>query len=159
MKEFESTFQAGLGKGLRTSLLNARNAQALVVSDGLIPEDDTLRSVPELSNLAGVTALGEVFPFPQVHRGQVHIVIFGGTKIWEYVGGSFVLKLQGLTLGTLWSVADFYDYIVATNGQQMVRRNADDHTWEVFTDENIPLGSCVAAVNSQLIIGSPRRAL
>lgn len=159
MRESELVFREGLLKGLRSSERNPRNQAALTISNGLMPESGAFRSVPELTNMSGITALGEVFPFPQVHVGQAHTIVMGATTIWELVNGSLVQKLSGLTIGSIWTVADFYDYLILTNGVIMVRRNADSHTWEVFTDENIPQSNCVAAVNGQLIVGSPRRAL
>jgi hypothetical protein len=112
-----------------------------------------------LDLLPGLTALGESFPFPQIHEGQVHTVIFGSTKIWEYVGGQTpcTLVLDGLTPGDIWEVADFFDYIVATNGQQIVKRDPVTHEWSVVNDTMLPISECVAAVNGQLLVGSPQK--
>jgi hypothetical protein len=155
MNENELMFKAGLGKGLRGNERNARNSQALIVSNGLIPEDGALVSVPALEIISGIELLGEVFPFPQVHDGQAHVVVMGQTKIWEFVDDAFVLVLSGLTPGGIWTVADFYDYIVMTNGKVMIKRDPVTHTWGLISDVLIPLGSCVCGVNGQLFIGSP----
>jgi len=155
MKEHEFLFKKGLGIGLRRSDKNTRNTPALVVASGMIPEEGTLRSIPEVDISEDIIALGETFPYPQLHKGQVHTVVFGAATIWEWQGSTLVEVLSGLTEGSLWSVADFYEYLVATNGAQIVKRDPATGAWSVLEDENVPVGRCVAAVNGQLIIGSP----
>lgn len=159
MKEFQIVFQKGLSTGLRSSDRNSRNAQALVEAQGMFPESGTLRSLEELDLISGVTALGETFPFPQVWEGQAHILVMGSTKIWEVDGATLSLKIEGLVAGGLWTVADFFDYMLLTNGQQIVKRDAVTHAWSVLVDDNVPISNCIQAVNDQLIVGSPRRLL
>lgn len=157
MKEYPFIFKKGLLAGLRNTDKHPRNEQALILSDGAYPENTSLRAMESISLLPGIEELGESFPYPQVHRGQSHTLVFGATKIWEYKNGSYDLVKSGLTSGGLWTVADFYDYIVATNGSQLVVRNTDDHTWNVVDSEELPKSNCVAAVNGQLIVGSPNK--
>ena len=149
------TFQEGLQKGLRPTAKNNRNVQYLIQATGMFPEEGSLRSVPVLTLLSGITELEETFPFPQIHVGQNHLAVFGETTIWELQGSSFVEMLTGLDAGSIWSVADFHDYLLAANGEQVVKRDAITHTWSVVEDENIPVSYVVAAVNGQLIVGSP----
>lgn len=156
MREFEVVFQEGLLKGLRQSEKNRKNAQALVEVQGMFVDKGALSSLEAVTLVTGIEELGEVFPFPQIHQGHKHTLVMGATKIWEYVSGSFVLVLEGLVAGSLWTVADFYDYILLANGQQVVRRSAEDQGWEVVgTEQDLPFSRCVAAINGQLIVGSP----
>lgn len=148
-------FQEGLHKGLRPSARNNRNVQYLIQATGMFPEEGTLRSVPEITLLTGITALGETFPYPQIHVGQNHVVVFGESTIWEHQDGSFVQQLSGLTPGSIWTVADFNDYLLAANGEQIVKRDANTHAWSIVDDDNLPVSYVVAAVNGQLIVGSP----
>lgn len=155
MREYTHTFKKGTALGLRRESSNPRNTEALVQADGLFPEEGVLRAIDPLSIITGVDALGESFPYPQIHVGQAHTLIMGETKIWEY-DGSFNLVISGLTPGTIWTVADFYDYIILTNGSQIIKRDAVTQEWSVLEDDYVPECSCVAAVNSQLIVGSPK---
>ena len=155
MREYENIFDDGLVKGLRSTSKNMRNTQRLIKADGMFPEEGVLRAVESVTSIPGLTALGLVFPFPQLHVGQVHTIIMGPTEFWEYKSGVLTSVISGLTNNGLWTVADFYDYILITNGIEMVRRDAESHSWEVYVDENVPVSRCVAAVNGQLIVGSP----
>ena len=155
MREYEGLVKDALAKGLRTTAKNKRNEQALIKADGMIPEDGTLRAVDALSLLTDITTLGEAFPYPQVFVGEDHTIVAGATKIWEYTSGTSELVLSGLTEGPMWTMADFHDYLVMANGQQIIRRNTTSHTWEVVVDETMPISHCVAGINGQLFVGSP----
>lgn len=155
MREYENIFEDGLVSGLRATSKNVRNSQKLIQSDGMFPEEGVLRAVESITNIPGLEALGLVFPFPQLHVGQVHTLIMGSEEIWEYANGALVSVLSGLTDNGLWTVADFYDYILMSNGVHIIRRDAIAQSWSILVDDEVPISKCVAAVNGQLIVGSP----
>lgn len=157
MREYEKLIEEGLKKGLRVSSRNARNEQALIQSDGMIPEDGVLRAVDSISLLANIETLGESFPYPQVFVAQSYIIVAGETRIWEYSSGLFKLVLTGMAAGSMWTLADFHDYLVIANGNHIMRRNASNQSWEdVIGDSEMPVSNCVAGINGQLFVGGPQ---
>lgn len=75
-----------------------------------------------------------------------------------YLAGSIPLfsLLTGLTLGGMWSHADFGDYLLFTNGEVNLIR---DPTTGIFSTDNgtiFPLAKCICAHRGRLILGGPK---
>lgn len=60
------------------------------------------------------------------------LVLFTQTGVYEVDASTWALtsKLSGLTAGDVWDLADFGSYIIATNGNVMVKRSSG--TWSNF---------------------------
>lgn len=153
MKEFSIVFRGGLAKGLRPTSHNARNIEALVQSTGAVPEDGVLRTLPRLETPLGIT--GETFPFPQVVDCVKRTLVFSSMDVYEYDGSSLTKVFTGSKSGTTWSVADFGEYILMTNGRVLVERDPVTGYYSERLDCKVPLGSCICNLNGQLIVGAP----
>ncbi|GAF77589.1 unnamed protein product, partial [marine sediment metagenome] len=81
MKEFPSTFDEGLRKGLRTSDSNPRNSQAMITCFNLKSEEMGL--VPYVPIANPLTGVSMDWPFPQLFLGQDVRVLATATAIYE----------------------------------------------------------------------------
>lgn len=151
MQEYTIIFRDGFAKGLRATTRAPKNSQALVLSEGAVPEDGLLRSLEELSSFG--SALGESWPFPQVFNLKTMTLVATQTELFSYELGVLTSLIAGLPVGSTWTVADYWPYIVATNGACMVVRNPHSAVWDIYTEGLIPACRCVADLNGQLILG------
>lgn len=155
MKELLYSLKTSMKIGLRASADNPRNSPGLVKCDGLYPFTDTLK-VPERETVLDLSSLGCSFPYPQVFNLSNLTIVCTPAAVYEYTpSGGLVSKLTGLTEGCLWTIADFFIFLVLTNGKQVVHRSAQSGVYSIVSDGSIPQGSCIADLdNSQAIIGA-----
>lgn len=151
MREYTITFQEGFGKGLRAKKHTQKNMQALVQSRGAVPEDGILRSLESIQEFG--SSLGASRPFPQAFKLKNLILVTLQTAFYQYEDEVFTELISGLTSGSTWSVADYWPYVVATNGEVIVTRNPQSATWEVVSESGIPNCRCLADINGQLFAG------
>lgn len=149
-------FQEGLKKGLRASADNARNNQALYICQGAYPEDDILRAYQDIRPYQIDTAdLGAVFPFPQIFILNQLTLVCDIDTIYEYKNYTFEVILLNVPAGSTWSVADYGDFIILTNGNCLVVRDAATKAFAVYNVCDIPQCVCLCDLNGQLIVGAP----
>lgn len=156
MKEFTVLFRKGFIKGLRNTKQNPRPEEALVESQGAIPEFGVTRAIEDIrTNQLPNAGVSFTFPYPQIFTLTYVTVVCGRTTIYEQVGGALVPVIQGLTPGSTWTIADYGRYIILTNGPVLVTRDADSGEWTTFSDCSIPNCLCLCDINGQLLIGAP----
>lgn len=152
MQEYTIIFQEGFVKGLRPTTRAPKNAQALVLSEGAVPEDGLLRSLDEITAFG--TDMGAAWPFPQVFQLKSFIMVALQDSLFSWSPAvGFELLIGALPIGSTWTVADYWPYIVATNGAVMVTRDPNSATWSIYTGTDIPACRCLTDVNGQLFIG------
>lgn len=154
MKEVVYTFKDGLQKGLRTSEQNPVNNEALVECKGIYTSFGVLTTNTDLAQL-DTASLSCTYPYPQYFELSNVTLACSPTAIYELVSGTWELKLESLTEGALWSVADFQSYVVLTNGIHVVIRDPQTLVWQQQPIAIIPVGSTLCTVGGQLIVGSP----
>ncbi|MCK4330881.1 hypothetical protein KAX02_13710 [candidate division WOR-3 bacterium] len=140
-----------LVRGLRPSKRVPRNSGYLIKSLGAVGKDGVLQVLDEITRLA-TTAITDGFPYPQIFVFTNVIIICGETKIYEWIGGSLVLKLT-VAAGSTWTAVDFFDYVYMSNEKVAVIRRSEDKIYTETTD----LPTCMSACNfnGQVIIGAP----
>lgn len=150
MKELNVTLS--FERGLRKSKRTRRNVPALIESRGFFPADGAIASeqAPEAVSLSGLSPAPE-WPFPQVFRLKQLWLVATETAIYEYLNGTNIELLSGLTPGIRWSFADFQRYVVGTNGKQYVVRDGETLEWSVSSDFDPSV--CVLNYNGQLLLG------
>lgn len=151
MQEYTIIFRDGFAKGLRAATRSPKNAQTLVLSEGAVPEDGVLRALEEI-NTFGHT-LAAAWPFPQVFNLKTMTLVATQTELFSYELGVLTSLIAGLPVGSTWTVADYWPYIVATNGAVMVTRNPQSGVWAIYDEGRIPACRCLADLNGQLILG------
>jgi len=157
MREYTIVFREGIAKGLRRSSKIPKHTQTLMQAIGMFPEDGSLRTLDELDAIGD--ELECEWPFPQIFRLKTLILVCTETALYEYLGGSLELLIGGIDPGTTWSVGDFWPYIVATNGRQIVYRDPHSLDWAIYGDCLIPSCICMANANGQLIVGGPETSV
>lgn len=154
MKEFSTTFDEGLRKGLRASERNPRNAQALVTCFNLKPiESGLLAYEPITDPFTGATV---DWPFPQVFLGQDVRVYATATQIFELSTWAFGAAKLTVAEDERWDFIDFGSYLILTNGTKLCIR---DYTGAWTSNDSttvIPRFSTGTNFNGQIVAGNIR---
>ena len=153
MREFEAVFDKGLTQGLRSEDIEPVREPKLVTLKNLRPNEFGLQPVEALTYPFGAVF---AFPFPQMFLLRELRVMATETAIYE-CNSSWVptLKLSGLVAGGMWQVADFGDYVLLTNGSQVVSRNGATGIWDDdATSPSIPEMKTVCNFRGQIIGGN-----
>lgn len=154
MQEYTIFYQEGLAKGLRASEHNPRNSGALIQADGVLVEAAELFNIEELTQFDISDIEDCSFPFPQCFRLRNWVLVCTPTKIYTYNGSSLSLVYSGEE-GSTWTVADFYNYLVMTNGKELVVLDPETGNWSKYLDCLIPNCLCLCDVNGQIFVGGP----
>lgn len=154
MQEYTIIFRAGIAKGLRNSRRNPKNVGALIQADGVYQKSGKLYNHDELETF-DISVLGaQTFPFPQMFQLRSWTVICTPTKIYTYDGSTLTLVYTA-TEGSTWSVADFYKFLVLSNGREYIVLNPETNTWSKYLDAENLNCLCVCDINGQLFVGGP----
>lgn len=155
MREFPFKFDEGLKKGLRPNLYVPRDSQWLVQAFGLIPEDDLLQTIPQLTD--AINATGESYPYPQIFKLINFILVCGKRAIYEYDidEDSLNLVFVASSAGATWSYADLHDYILLTNGSVLIERDPVTGIYREPIDCGVPHCLCICDLNGQIVLGGP----
>ena len=121
-----------LQRGLRPTAEVPRNSDFLITCNGAIGYHGSLQGITALSTLT-TTAITDGHPYPQIFVLSNVTIICGLTKIYEWVNSALVLKLT-VTAGSPWTVLDFYDYLLLSNGVVTVERRAGDKVYALRAD-------------------------
>ncbi len=138
-------------KGLRPSKRAKRNSGYLIEAEGAVGRDGVLQSLDELTRIA-TTEITDGFPYPQIRVFTNIIIVFGLTKIYEWVSSALVEKIE-VAGGDPWSAMDMHDYVFMSNSVVTVVRSAMDKTYSETSD--LPLASAICNFNGQIIVGAP----
>jgi len=109
-------------------------------------------SVGNTADVDGVATIKDAFPYPQIFVFTNLIIVCSSTKIYEWVAGALVEKLE-VAAGSTWTAVDFRAYIYMSNGTVAVERDPLSKTYSTTTD--LPTAMAAVNFNGQMIIGSP----
>ena len=164
MREIDYTFNE-FTTGLRPFEKMPKNSKTLIECFNLIPRTEGL--VERTSVTTAVTGISTDHPWPQVFLGTRHWVCCTRDKIYT-INSNWTLTQQ-LDLSTYyntfpnapkgtWHFADFFDYVVLTNGGVTVVYNPYTNIWEYNDGVKIPTLGSVLNFNGQ-IIGTGRETV
>jgi len=153
MREYTVVFERGFKVGLRHSRDNPRNEQALIQSTGVFHSKGKMIGVTDISTI-DFSALGCTWPFPQMFQLKNYTLVCTPTLIHTYDGSSLTL-VHTAEEGSTWTVADFYRFLVMTNGRELVTLNPRTGAWTKYLDCAVPYCLCVCELNGQLFVGGP----
>jgi hypothetical protein len=139
-----------LQKGLRSVAELPRNSMDLITCDGAIGYHGSLQSITAITALATSATITDGHPYPQLFLLPNLILIFGKTKIYEWVNSALVLKLT-VTTGNPWTVVEYYDQLLMSNGVVTVERRPGDKGYAVRSD--LPIGEALFNFGGQIIVG------
>lgn len=153
MQEYTVPIKEALGKGLRPSGQEHRNGEFLTRMVGFYPYGGVAQTLetPLKEIFLGVGVF-ETWPFPHILKTRDFFLICGSTRIWEALNldGPYTLVYQGTKPGNRWTVADFGNYLVLTNGQEIIERLPSGG---YGVSVRFPKCSCVTAFAGQIIFG------
>jgi len=158
MKEYTVFYKDGLAKGLRASEFNPRNEGALVEAQGVFQESKKLSNILELLTFDISTIDAQTYPFPQVFQLREWTIVCTPTKIYTYDGASLTLVHTAVE-GSTWTIADFYQFVVLTNGAELVALDPETGEWTQFIDCAVPVCLCCCDLNGQLFVGGPEASI
>lgn len=138
-----------LQRGLRPMAEVPRNSNYLITCDGAIGYHGTLQGIQAVTALA-TTAIADGHPYPQLFLLSNLILVCGKTKIYEWDGSALVLKLT-VTTGNPWTVVEFYDQLLLSNGVVTVERRALNKMYAVRND--LPVAEALFNFGGQVIAG------
>lgn len=138
-----------LQKGLRAVAETSRNSMGLILCDGAIGYHGTLQGIKAITAIA-TTAITDGFPYPQIFILSNLILVCGKTKLYEWDGAALVLKIT-VTTGNPWSVVDFFDQLLMTNGVVTVERRPGDKVYALRAD--LPTGEALFNYGGRIIVG------
>jgi hypothetical protein len=140
-----------VSKGLRPSSRSPRNTEYDIVCSGVIGRDGSLTRQESMTRI-DTSVITDAFPYPQIFVFPDLIIIFGSTKIYEYVGTTLTLKLT-VTAGNLWSCIAKGLYAYMSNGVVAVERSPESGVYALATD--VPIVESICDFNGQVIVGAP----
>lgn len=161
MQEFTYSIRKALVVGLRPSEQNKRGEQALVQAAGVFPREGALVSVePKTTIDISSISPAPTWPFPQIFALKTGVIVCTETAIYEYdeISRNLTFRIGDLTPGSTWTVADFHNFLVLTNGQQLVFRGGASQHWTVTNDYGLPVATSVLNYKGQLIFTAPLAA-
>lgn len=154
MYEYTILYKDGLARGLRASEHNPRNKGALIQADGIIQESGELFNLAELSNFDISSIEACTFPFPQVFQLREWTLICTPTKVYTYNGATLTLVYTAEE-GSTWTIADFYNFLVLSNGRELITLDPESGDWSKYLDCAIPTCLCLCDLNGQMFVGGP----
>ena len=154
MYEYTIIFKDGLSAGLRQSKHNPKNKGALVQADGVIQKSKELFNLDELETFDISSIESCTFPFPQCFQLREWTIICTPTKIYTYDGSSLT-SVYTSEEGSTWTIADFYNFLVQTNGRELITLDPESGNWSKYFDCAIPYCLCICDVNGQIFVGGP----
>jgi len=154
MYEYTLMVKDGLKAGLRASKNNPKNVGALVQATGTIQDTGKLVNIDELSTFDISTIEVCTFPFPQVFQLREWTLVCTPTKIYTYDGTTLTLVYTAEE-GSTWTIGDFYNYLVLTNGRELITLDPETGDWSKYLDCAIPYCLCICDVNGQIFVGGP----
>ncbi len=149
MKEFFLPLREHLPAGLRHQEEARPGEPGLALAENLRPTLGGLRAA--YSPAAPLE--GQVWPYPQLFKTYRGSLLAGATAWHSYSAGVATPLCTGLAAGHTWSIADFMDYLLATNGTAKVYRNPATGAWGVNGDATVPLAGALCTFNGQGLAG------
>lgn len=151
--KFSLTLSAStLAKGLRKNSNNVRDNHAMTVLSGMVSRDGVLRALDELSRI-DTSTLTTTFPYPQLFNFSNYMLVCTEDKIYDCTTGSLVLKYTAPSVASTWKGIDFIEYLVMTNDDVVVVREAN--TGEFVVSDDLPDASAICNYNGQILVGGP----
>lgn len=139
-----------LQRGLRSVAEQPRNSGHFIQCDGAIGYHGSLQGITGITALATSATITDGHPYPQLFVLPNLIVICGKTKIYEWVNSALVLKTT-VTTGNPWSLVEYYDQLLLTNGVVTVERRPGDKVYALRSD--LPIGEALFNFGGQVIVG------
>lgn len=140
-------------KGLRESKRNPINNPTLVESKGCVPREGVLSALDAFIQLDTSSLGAQVYPFPQFFALRNISIVCTKTAIYEIIGGTLTSMISGLTSGTTWELADFYEFLYLSNGVVTVKRDAGSKAYSLIT--SYPTGTAICNYKGQVLVGAP----
>lgn len=152
MREYSITYKNGLSVGLRASTHNPRNKGGLIKARGLIQESKELFNLDELNTFDISLLESCISPFPQMFQFREWTVVCTPTKVYTYDGSSLTLVYTAAE-GSTWTYGDFYNFVIMSNGEEIISLNPESGVWDKYLNLIIPNWLCLCDLNGQLFIG------
>ena len=150
MQTFNYNIKELFNKGLRPLEESPRNGSYLTaVSNARISEGGLIQA----DKLIRDFALNEDAQIFSTYKG---LFILTKDTLYSYINSTLSSMLTSLTVGGMWSHADFGDYLLFTNGEVNLIRDPITGVFATDTGTVFPLAKCICAHRGRLILGGPK---
>lgn len=151
MKTFNFPVQEMFAKGLRPLEESPRNGMYLTAASNIRVTEAGLVAADKLVREFALNENAQVF---STYRG---LFVLTEDTLYEYNASLATLTqlLTTLTVGRNWSIADFGDYIIFTNGFVNIIRNPTTGVFATDDGTILPLSKSICKHRGRLILGGP----
>ena len=140
--------------GLMPEQNTARDKNFLTKSQFAVGYNGSLSSIPDLGTDQFQHGLTTYFPFPQVKQCARVTFLFTHNAIYRLENGTLILMWTGNEYDAPWTVADFTDYILLSNGFHLLEYIVPDGTIAQVTHVSVPAFNASCNYNGQLFISA-----
>lgn len=92
----------------------------------------------------------------QIFSAYKDIFVLTSTVLYKYSNSTLTSLISGLTLGGMWSMADFGNYLLFTNGEINLIRDPETGIFSTDFGRIFPLAKCISAHRGRLVLGGPK---
>ena len=92
----------------------------------------------------------------KIFQSYKGIFVLTEDVLYSYANSVLTPLLSGITVGGMWSMADFGDYLLFTNGEVNLIRNPTTGIFATDDGTVFPLARCICAHRGRLILGGPK---
>jgi hypothetical protein len=156
MNEFQTQFAKGFQVGLRPTLRSQIGNEALVMAQGLVPEEGVLHSIEDITvQQIDTSSLGCTWPWPQIFVLQSITVVCSQNAIFVVNPDMSLTQVCNWFAppNSLWTYADFGLTVILCNGASIIKLDGLSGEWGQVSDCSIMGANCIAGINGQLFAG------
>lgn len=150
MQTFNYPIKELFNKGLRPLEESPRNGSYLTaISNGRVTEGGIVGADKYIRTFA----LNESAQIFSTYKSTFVLTL---DTIYSYDGSALTQLLTGIVPGLMWSIADFGEYVLFTNGNVNLIRNITTGAFTVDDGTVFPVARCICAHRGRLILGGPK---
>lgn len=153
MKTYNFTMKDLLGTGLRPLEESPRNGMHMTASSNGRPSIGGLVQGDKYTRSFAIDEAAQIF---HTYKGTF-ILTADSIYSYSYYDDAITLLIDTIPPGLMWSVADFGEYILFTNGNNNLIRDPSTGLFAVDTGVIFPVARCICAHRGRLLLGAPKR--
>jgi len=137
-------------KGLRPKIEMDHDPEYLSLATNIYLSKDGCFNAEKFTRTFALDEHAQIFP---TYKG---VFVLTGSALYSYIAPTLTPLLTGLSIGGLWSCADFGEYVLFTNGSVNLIRNPTTGVFATDSGVVFPLATSICAHRGRLILGGPK---
>ena len=153
MKTYDFTIKDLLNKGLRPLEESPRNGLHMTAASNCRPSVGGLVQGDKYTRSFNINEAAQIF---HTYKGTF-VLTADSIYSYSYYEDAITLLIDTIPPGLMWSIADFGEYILFTNGNINLIRNPSTGVFAADTGLVFPVARCMCAHRGRLLLGAPKR--